>query len=79
MLPVTLEYPPGVRNGFRVYRPARGGRLCERFGGYKTINQIPLLKIQRGKYVAHGCWTRSKGHQQISHWSTIDQRLDLVN
>ena len=22
--------------------PARGGRLCERFGGYKTINRIPL-------------------------------------
>ena len=25
-----------------MYRPARGGRLCERFGGYKTINRIPL-------------------------------------
>ena len=24
--------------------PARGGRLCERFGGYKTINQIPLVQ-----------------------------------
>ena len=23
--------------------PARGGRSCERFGGYKTINRIPLL------------------------------------
>ena len=22
--------------------PARGGRLCERFGGYKTLNRIPL-------------------------------------
>ena len=22
--------------------PARGGRLCEHFGGYKTINRIPL-------------------------------------
>ena len=22
--------------------PARGGRLCEHFGGYKTINPIPL-------------------------------------
>ena len=21
--------------------PARGGRSCERFGGYKTINRIP--------------------------------------
>ena len=42
MLPVALEYPLGDRNGFRVYRPARGIRLCERFGGYKTINQTPL-------------------------------------
>ena len=22
--------------------PGRGGRSCERFGGYKTINRIPL-------------------------------------
>ena len=25
-----------------MYRTARGGRSCERFGGYKTINRIPL-------------------------------------
>ena len=25
-----------------MYRPARGGRLCEHFGGYKTVNGIPL-------------------------------------
>ena len=24
--------------------PARGGRSCEHFGGYKTINRIPLEK-----------------------------------
>ena len=29
-------------NGFRVYRPARGGRLCVHFGECKTINRIPL-------------------------------------
>ena len=33
---------PGRLKWFRVYRPARGGRLCEHFGGYKTINRIPL-------------------------------------
>ena len=22
--------------------PARGGRSCEHFGGYKTMNRIPL-------------------------------------
>ena len=26
---------------------ARGGRSCEHFGGYKTINQIPFLFICR--------------------------------
>ena len=38
MLPAALEYPSGDKNGFRVYRPAREGRSCEHFGGYKTIN-----------------------------------------
>ena len=38
MLPTALEYPPGDRNGFHVCRPARGGRSCEHFSGYKTIN-----------------------------------------
>ena len=42
MLPTALEYPTGEWNGFRVYRSARGGRSCERFGGHKTINHIPL-------------------------------------
>ena len=23
--------------------PARGGRSCEHFGGYKTLNRIPFL------------------------------------
>ena len=27
--------------------PARGGRSCEHFGGYKTINRIPLLYLKR--------------------------------
>ena len=27
-----------------VYRPARGGRSCEHFGGYKTINRIPIAE-----------------------------------
>ena len=40
MLPVALEYPPGDCNGSCVYRPARGERLCEPFGGCKTINRI---------------------------------------
>ena len=42
MLPGALEYPLGDGNGFRVYRPGRGGGSCEHFGGYKTINRIPL-------------------------------------
>ena len=43
MLPAALEYPLVDYNGLHVYRPARGGRLCEQFGVYKTINRIPLL------------------------------------
>ena len=31
MLPAALEYPQGDCNGFRVYRPDRGGRLSEHF------------------------------------------------
>ena len=42
MLPTALEYPSGDWNGVCAYRPARGGRLCEHFAGYKTINRIPL-------------------------------------
>ena len=34
--------PGGLKWFPCVYRPARGGRSCERFGGYKTINRIPL-------------------------------------
>ena len=47
MLPVNaLEYPRGIEMVSVCTVPARGGRSCERFGGYKTINQIslPLLK-----------------------------------
>ena len=34
--------------------PARGGRSCEHFGGYKTINRIPLpLIIFRLKIFNH--------------------------
>ena len=46
MLPVALEYFAGDCNGFRVYRPARGGRSCKHFGGHKTINRIPLFPLQ---------------------------------
>ena len=28
-----------------MYKPARGGRSCEGFGGYKTINQISFLPL----------------------------------
>ena len=34
--------------------PARGGRSCEHFGGYKTINRIPLpLPLMRSLVIAH--------------------------
>ena len=42
MLPVALEYPRGIEMVSVCTVPARGGRSCEHFGGYKTINRIPL-------------------------------------
>ena len=42
MLPVALEYPPGIEMVSVCTVPAMGGRWWEHFGGYKTINQIPL-------------------------------------
>ena len=42
MLPTALEYSMGDGYGFRVYRPARGRRLCEQICVYKTINRIPM-------------------------------------
>ena len=35
--------------------PARGGRLCGRFGGYKTINRIPLPFLLEGLRYVHIC------------------------
>ena len=50
MLPVALEYPPGIEMVTVCSLctvPARGGRLCERFGGYKTINRIPFTHTHK--------------------------------
>ena len=49
MLQVALEYPSEDCNGFRVYRPARGGKSCEHSEGYKIINQIPLSLVCKMK------------------------------
>ena len=41
--------------------PARGGRSCEHFGGYKTLNRIPLplpLPLNRGSGSLHVCLDR---------------------
>ena len=46
ILPATLEYPSGDWNGFRVYRPAKKGRSCEHFGGYKNIYPNTFLQVQ---------------------------------
>ena len=40
-----------------MYKPARGGRSCEHFGGYKTINRIPyVVKCEENKEVRSGEW-----------------------
>ena len=36
--------------------PARGGRSCEHFGGYKTINRIPFM------YYIHILHEKEKEH-----------------
>ena len=36
--------------------PARGGRSCEHFGGYKTINRIPLLQYYYHYYYLNIEW-----------------------
>ena len=43
MLPAAQDYTSGDWNSLHVYKPARGGRSCEHFGGYKTINQITYM------------------------------------
>ena len=48
----------GKVNGFLLYRPARGGRSCEHFGGYKTINRIPLYS--NGYLVTYPFFSSSK-------------------
>ena len=49
MLPTALEHPQGIEMVSVCTVPARGGRSCERFGGYKTINRIPFTFIGFGK------------------------------
>ena len=69
ILPAALEYPSGDWNGFRVYRPAREGRSCEHFGGYKTINRIPLCP-GRDSWI----WKQLSNHPIVilsSKWITI--------
>ena len=43
MLPVAREYPQGIEMVSVCKVPAMGGRSCERFRGYKTINRIPYI------------------------------------
>ena len=63
MLPTALEYPSGDWNGFHVYRPARGGRSYEHFGGYKIINQITLWYLSILLLLCNqiGCFALSVG------------------
>ena len=38
--------------------PAREGRSCEHFCGYKTINRIPLPLCQNGHFTLQLCYRR---------------------
>ena len=82
MLPTALEYLSGDWNGFRVYRPAREGRSCEHFGGYKTINRIPLLTANILTYPLTDSNLRHvlmmRGSEQFVHSSASPLRTTQV-
>ena len=50
--------------------PARGARSCERFGGYKTINQIPLI-IYIKLYMTEGILWQFR-HESVN--TDVDKR-----
>ena len=54
-----------------MYRSARGGRLCEHFGGYKTINQLPL-------YISATTCRASPYSEQEAMWPGRKARSNLV-
>ena len=47
--------------------PARGGRLCEYFDGYKTINRIPLPFISSDKSAEVFYWIPCKSIPGLSN------------
>ena len=58
--------------------PARGGRSCEHFGGYKTINRIPLPLPQEEDF--RGIQVPSSGCQArlLSATCTVRERERLI-
>ena len=55
--------------------PARGGRSCEHFGGYKTINRIPFtfmyVCIYVCIYVIHTCMHAYMSYMSIKKHKNI--------
>ena len=51
--------------------PVRGGRSCEHFGGYKTLNRIPLTVKHTSEWEKNVSSTpqglRQAGEQNIDH------------
>ena len=80
MLPVALEYPPGDWNGFRVYRPARGGRSCEHLGGYKTINRNLYHFFKPWQQLnLHWKHEISQSHNLNNFWFNMDKNTQIIN
>ena len=44
-----------------MYGPARGGRLCEHLGGYKTINRIPLPLFVAARHIRESAKNSTRG------------------
>ena len=76
LVPLTLE---GLKNStmwHSVYIAplttyARGGRSCERFSGYKTVNRIPLPLYQPSPIQLFSCCTSYRGQIGTRNWREI--------
>ena len=62
--------------------PARGGRSCEHFGGYKTLNRIPLhkcrtpIKARQGVGGLDSKHLPAVGKKTVAHLSVSTKNLN---
>ena len=61
--------------------PARGGRSCEHFGGYKTINRIPLFGVDLHLYALIPLLLQNSLITELDHnyWPYAPEIFDYRN